>query len=113
MTSQMLCQVDVYSFGLVIWEIFARTIPWKGLQPVQVAMKVVSEHARPPIPGLIEGTGIAALMASCWAGASTDRPSFDTVAAALEAGEWQGKPLVLFPQDSAAGSPEPPAGASF
>jgi hypothetical protein len=36
----MVCLVSVYSFGIILWEIFTRAIPYDGMQPVQVCDSV-------------------------------------------------------------------------
>ena len=41
---------DVYSFAIVIWEIWDGGVPWHGLQPVQITRKVVDKREQPPSP---------------------------------------------------------------
>ncbi|KAF4358592.1 hypothetical protein F8388_014363 [Cannabis sativa] len=43
-------KVDVYSFGLVLWESVAGTIPYKEMNPIQAAFVVVSKNLRHLIP---------------------------------------------------------------
>ncbi|KAK9673784.1 hypothetical protein RND81_12G189300 [Saponaria officinalis] len=43
-------KVDVYSFGLVLFEMVSRRIPFAGMSPVQVAYAVVNRKLRPDIP---------------------------------------------------------------
>lgn len=38
---------DVYSYGIVLWEIATRRCPYEGMQPIQAAMKVLHESKRP------------------------------------------------------------------
>ena len=38
---------DVYSYAVVLWEIYDRGIPWSGLMPAQIISKVIVKHARP------------------------------------------------------------------
>ena len=70
---------DVYSFAMVLYEIWSRTLPWQGLQPVQVALKVVNERARPEVPRSMdteECFGVSALMFQCWGHEPDQRPTF-------------------------------------
>lgn len=30
-------KADVYSYGVILWEIYARAIPYNGMNPMQVA----------------------------------------------------------------------------
>ena len=41
---------DVYSYAIVLWEIWSRQVPWRGLQPGQVTRKGVDKRERPPPP---------------------------------------------------------------
>ena len=69
---------DVYSFAMVLYEIWARKLPWQGLQPVQVALKVVNERDRPPIPADME-QGVNQLMGDCWVHEPELRPTFTDI----------------------------------
>ncbi|KAL6066360.1 Tyrosine-protein kinase BTK [Balamuthia mandrillaris] len=76
-------KTDVWSFGVVLWEIFARRDPYPNVSPVQVAIEVASKgmRLRPP-------TGcpqqIAQLMMRCWSVDPNARPSFDEICRILE-----------------------------
>ena len=73
---------DVYSYAIVLWEIWDRGVPWRGLKPVQITRKVVDKRERPPVP-----TGMPAelrkLMVRAWAHQPADRPDFEEIAAAV------------------------------
>ena len=78
---------DVYSFAMVLYEIWSRKLPWQGLQPVQVALKVVNERARPEVPAEMntgESFGVSALMFKCWGHEPPSRPTFEQCVGELE-----------------------------
>ena len=76
---------DVYSFAIVMWEIWDGGVPWHGLKPVQITRKVVDKRERPPPP---EGapTDLVALMQRCWAPEPDARPCFADIKAELRGG---------------------------
>eukprot|EP00270_Netrium_digitus_P007616 TRINITY_DN2229_c0_g1_i1.p1 TRINITY_DN2229_c0_g1~~TRINITY_DN2229_c0_g1_i1.p1 ORF type:complete len:329 (+),score=92.31 TRINITY_DN2229_c0_g1_i1:141-1127(+) len=77
-------KVDVYSFGIVLWEIVTCEIPFLDLSFAQLAISVVKKNTRPPIP---EGCDprLAELMTRCWDQDEENRPSFTEITAELEA----------------------------
>jgi serine/threonine protein kinase len=36
-------KADVYSYGVVVWEVLTRQAPWQGMQPMQIAYGVVHQ----------------------------------------------------------------------
>ena len=84
--------VDVYSFGIVMWELATRKTPWKDIEGGSVETVLFDElndalkHGRrPAIPDyvLAEHGAFVAVMRRCWAGDPVNRPSFAVVASAL------------------------------
>lgn len=65
---------DVYSFGIVMWEVLMRRVPFKGLNSYQV-MQTVDGKKRPPLPKSVP-TSIRVLIQLCWSHDPTARPSF-------------------------------------
>jgi serine/threonine protein kinase len=73
-------KIDVYSFGVLLWELFAASKPFAQLQAAQIPMAVCAKKARPsPDPASSPAT-IVALMKRCWSHEPAERP---TMAAAI------------------------------
>jgi len=67
---------DVYSFGIILWELITLNYPWHELKdPVQIVGKVAFLHHRPKIPSWVE-TEMEELLLDCWSRESCDRPEF-------------------------------------
>jgi len=75
---------DVWSFGVLVWEILTGEIPYRGLEPLQVAFSVAHRNMRLPIPSSIPAT-LSKLMTRCWEEESQMRPEFDVIRELLEA----------------------------
>ena len=73
---------DVYSYAIVLWEIWDRGVPWRGLKPVQITRQVVDKHQRPPVPPAMPAE-LRKLMVRAWAHKPGARPSFREIAAAV------------------------------
>ena len=75
-------KTDVYSFAVVLWQMYTREDPFPGLTPMQIAWQVVMQGTRPPIP---EGTPprLESLLRRGWTITPEDRPSFEDVVAEL------------------------------
>ncbi|CAN6483576.1 unnamed protein product [Victoria cruziana] len=76
-------KVDVYSFGLVLWEMVAGTIPYEDMIPVQAAFAVVNKNARPPIPSTCP-LAFQAFIEQCWSKLPERRPEFWQIVKVLE-----------------------------
>ncbi|KAK7244117.1 hypothetical protein RIF29_38935 [Crotalaria pallida] len=76
-------KVDVYSFGLMLWEMVTGTVPYKGMTPVQVAFAVSDKNLRPVIPSGCPSV-IGDLIQKCWAMKPEKRPEFLQVVQVLE-----------------------------
>merc|ERR1712204_30531 len=75
-------EVDVYSYGIFLWELCTMSQPYSNLTPLQAAMKVVNGE-RPPISSDCPQE-LAQIMTKCWAHYPIDRPTFSDIVLELE-----------------------------
>jgi serine/threonine protein kinase len=86
-------KIDVYSFGIILWEIATRNEPWAaelGVGDCATAFFIELNAAlmsgrRPTIPAAVEHhqANYVAVMRQCWAADPSDRPDFVNVVSAL------------------------------
>ncbi|KAJ3592437.1 hypothetical protein NHX12_007564 [Muraenolepis orangiensis] len=74
---------DTYSYGVVLWEMLTREIPFKGLEGLQVAWLVVEKNERLTIPTSCPAS-FAELMRTCWITEARERPVFKQILSTLE-----------------------------
>ena len=75
---------DVYSFGIILWELITLNFPWHELNdPVQIVGKVAFLHHRPKIPSWVEPE-MEQLLSECWSRESCDRPEFTHILELLQ-----------------------------
>ncbi|KAG5106968.1 hypothetical protein JHK82_043938 [Glycine max] len=76
-------KVDVYSFGLILWELVSGTVPFEGLSPIQVAVAVADRNSRPIIPSHCPHV-LSGLIKQCWELKPEKRPEFCQIVRVLE-----------------------------
>jgi len=76
---------DVWSFGVLLWELMEREHPYSNLTVDEVIDYVCNQECLLPLPTKIPYPGqLAELMYGCWSWNPTDRPDFSQVETLLE-----------------------------
>ena len=74
-------KADVYSYAILLWEIFHKEIPWSGADRV---LSNVKAGKRPKINKGIVQKPWRKLIKMCWADKPADRPALKDVATIIE-----------------------------
>ncbi|KAL2342353.1 hypothetical protein Fmac_003638 [Flemingia macrophylla] len=74
---------DVFSYGVILWELCTLRQPWEGMNPMQVVGAVGFQHRRLDIPDDVD-PAIADIIRQCWQTDPKLRPTFAEIMAALK-----------------------------
>jgi len=74
---------DVWSYGVTLYEIITRDVPYPTLTQIEVTLQVAKEGLNPGIPENTEPP-FDHLMNVCWSQKPSDRPSFNKILQVIE-----------------------------
>ncbi|RHZ14128.1 hypothetical protein DYB37_006328 [Aphanomyces astaci] len=81
-------KIDIYSYGIVLWELFCFKKPYLDQDPINLPYMVVHKNLRPPLCAHIP-TVLHDLMKACWHPDPSQRPSFHEIRGLLDAARKQ------------------------
>ena len=79
-------KVDVYSYGIILWELLTHEIPFRGMSPYSVVYEVKENNIRPLIPQNCPPR-LAKLIEACWDQIPEKRPDFTSIVTILKEGK--------------------------
>jgi serine/threonine protein kinase len=71
-------KVDVYSYGMILFELISDSIPFRALKTNEIVTAIVRRRERPPLPVRI-GEELRNLVEVCWTTVPEKRISFDRI----------------------------------
>jgi serine/threonine protein kinase len=72
------CAADVWSFGVVLWEIFTRQVPWKDLSRKELEKKIWIDKEELSFPPDCD-SGIKKMIQDCWRIIPEERPTMEEI----------------------------------
>ncbi|XP_055870107.1 mitogen-activated protein kinase kinase kinase 12-like isoform X3 [Biomphalaria glabrata] len=76
-------KVDIWSYGVVLWELLTAEVPYKDVDSSAIIWGVGSNSLHLPVPGTCP-EGFKLLMRQCWSAKPRNRPSFRQILMHLE-----------------------------
>ncbi|CAM9360961.1 unnamed protein product [Scytosiphon promiscuus] len=80
---------DVYSFGIVAWEVLSRELPWANVtHPRDIYIRVVLKGLRPDFPAEAPADMVD-MVRACWLGDPKARPVFQSIMEDIKLQGWR------------------------
>lgn len=76
-------KADVYSFGILMWEMCALALPFSSITSADEFNRVVFEEGARPELGEYWPAGVKTLICSCWSASPSERPTMFDVKSSL------------------------------
>ena len=76
-------KADIFSYGIICWELLSRQCPYDGMTPIQCALAVLNKNQRPEIPKWCP-PALHALIRSCLKKNPDERPTFEEIIQTLD-----------------------------
>ncbi|GMT26617.1 hypothetical protein PFISCL1PPCAC_17914, partial [Pristionchus fissidentatus] len=77
-------KIDVWSFGIILWEMMTGKRPYEGIEAVVLVYAIGNKKAPLPIPSETSLESLSILLNLCWAENHHDRPSMESVIVSIE-----------------------------
>lgn len=76
-------KADIYSYGIILWELLTRQCPYDDMSAIQCALAVLNRNHRPEIPRWCP-PAMQVLIRSCVKKNPDERPNFTDILLALD-----------------------------
>ncbi|OHT03478.1 TKL family protein kinase [Tritrichomonas foetus] len=79
-------KIDVYSYGIMLWEMLTHETPYDTKDPKTIINQVLANDIRPPLPDNMN-SNLRDLIEACWDRLPERRPTFDQILKYFETGK--------------------------
>mmetsp|Transcript_20149 Transcript_20149/g.33065 ORF Transcript_20149/g.33065 Transcript_20149/m.33065 type:complete len:666 (+) Transcript_20149:94-2091(+) len=76
-------RADIYSFGIILWEMMTGEVPFQNMRPAQVGFAVVA-GVRPKLPATLLADSLGGLVERCWSQDLEQRPDASAIIRELQ-----------------------------